>query len=204
MFAWYRNSEVCYEYLSDVVHTQNELHLDLQMKSSRWFTRGWTLQELLAPAEVRFYNCNWEFIGDKKSLSDLLTTITLINFGALTWPWTLPNYSIAIRMFWACERTTTRIEDRAYCMLGILGVHMPLLYGEGENAFRRLQEELIKVSDDESIFAHEGRSILALSPRDFCEGYNTTVLKKTESAPFSITNAGLQIRMRVLEIRPKR
>jgi hypothetical protein len=200
MFQWYQNSNVCYAYLSDVSNVQDRQNAIEQISKSRWFTRGWTLQELLAPAKVRFYDRDWIFLGDKKSLCGLLQEITKVNFGAMTWPWTLPSYSIATRMFWASSRMTTRIEDRAYCMLGILGVHMPLLYGEGENAFRRLQEELIKISDDETIFAHSGRNILARCPQEFYGGHHLTVLKKAQSAPFSITNAGLHIYLRVLNL----
>jgi hypothetical protein len=103
-------------------------------------------------------------------------------------------------MSWASNRITTRTEDEAYCMLGILGVHMPLLYAEGENAFRRLQEELIKISDDETIFAHSRPNVLATCPQEFSSRHDLTILKKDNSAPYSITNAGLHIHMRVLKL----
>jgi hypothetical protein len=163
-------------------------------------TRGWTLQELLAPSTVYFYNQNWDFLGDKHSLRAGLGHITGINFGALNYPWSLPSYSLATRMSWASGRTTTRIEDQAYCMLGILGVHMPLLYGEGHNAFRRLQEELIKISDDETVFAHSGEEVLAQSPQQFSSGSALTITRKSTSTPYSMTNSGLHIHMRVLRL----
>jgi hypothetical protein len=199
MFQWYQKAEICYAYLSDVGDPGDGRDIVDQVRTSRWFTRGWTLQELLAPPKLKFFDRDWNFIGDKLDLCPLIQEITKVNFGALNWSWTLPSYSIATRMSWVSNRITTRVEDHAYCMLGILGVHMPLLYGEGDNAFRRLQEELIKNSDDETIFAHSGRHIVASSPREFSSGLDLTVLNKSESTPYSITNTGLHIRMRVLE-----
>jgi hypothetical protein len=200
MFQWYQNANVCYAYLSDVSTAGDHQNTMNQVRRSRWFTRGWTLQELLAPEKVCFYGRDWNFLGDKRSLVGYLGDITGVNFGALTGPWALPSYSIATRMSWASSRTTTRTEDQAYCMLGILGVHMSLLYGEGQNAFRRLQEELIKISDDETIFAHSGLKVLATCSQEFSSGRYLTILKKDNSAPYSITNAGLHIHMRVLKL----
>jgi hypothetical protein len=200
MFQWYMKADVCYVYLADVLASKDNRNTMDQLRVSRWFTRGWTLQELLAPKKVFFYDKNWEFIGSKSILIEDLTDISGINFGALSSPWTLPSYSIATRMSWASKRITTRTEDQAYCMLGILGVNMPLLYGEGQNAFRRLQEQLISISDDESIFAHSGPNVLATCPQEFSSGHYLTILKKDTSAPYSITNAGLHIHMRVLTL----
>lgn len=200
MFQWYQNANICYAYLSDVSAAKDFQNTINQVRRSRWFTRGWTLQELLAPKRVYFYGRDWDFLGDKSSLVNYLGDITGVNFGALNWPWALPSYSIATRMSWASSRTTTRTEDQAYCMLGILGVHMPLLYGEGQNAFRRLQEELIKISDDETILAHSGSKVLAVCPQEFSSGHDLTILRRGISAPYSITNAGLHIHMRVLKL----
>lgn len=200
MFQWYQKASVCYAYLSDVSATGVHQSTTDQMRRSRWFTRGWTLQELLAPEKVLFYGRDWRFLGDKSSLVNYLCDITGVNFGALTMPSALPSYSIATRMSWVSSRTTTRTEDQAYCMLGILGVYIPLLYGEGQNAFRRLQEELIKISDDETIFAHSGPKLLAFCPQEFSSGHDLTILKKDKSTPYSITNAGLHIHMRVLKL----
>jgi hypothetical protein len=200
MFQWYQKANVCYAYVSDVSASGVRQSTMDQMRRSRWFTRGWTLQELLAPEKVFFYDRDWSLLGDKSSLVNYLIDITGVNFGALTWPWALPSYSIATRMSWLSSRTTTRTEDQAYCMLGILGVYMPLLYGEGQNAFRRLQEELIKISDDETIFVHSGPELLAFYPQEFSSGHDLTILKKDKSTPYSITNAGLHIHMRVLKL----
>lgn len=214
MFKWYENAAVCYAYLSDVPAVQSNEQMVENFRQSRWFTRGWTLQELLAPCHVKFYIQDWRFLGTKDDLSELLKDITGVNAGALSWPWTIPNYSVANKMAWASRRVTTRIEDRAYCMLGILGVHIPLLYGEGRNAFRRLQEELIRNSDDESVFAHSGPNILAEGPEAFLLGRHVTALPRAttwersgtpsmESTaslyhPFTVTNMGINIRLRLL------
>jgi hypothetical protein len=213
MFKWYENAAVCYAYLSDVPAVQSNEQRVKKFRESRWFTRGWTLQELLAPHHVEFYIQDWQFFGTKDDLSSLLKEITGINAGALSWPWAIPNYCVANKMSWASRRVTTRLEDRAYCMLGILGVHIPLLCGEGRNAFRRLQEELLKSSDDESVFAHSGPNILAEGPEAFDLGFNVTSLPRAtiwehsdipsmESAaslyhPFTVTNMGINIRLRL-------
>jgi len=129
---------------------------------SRWFTRGWTLQELLAPREVVFLNKDWVEIGTGKSLARTISEITRIATGALehplcgseTCPHICRGYSVAQKMSWAALRKTTREEDRAYSVMGLFGVNMPLLYGEGgDKAFVRLQREIMKQSIDDSIFA---------------------------------------------------
>jgi hypothetical protein len=155
MFQWYKNSKVCYVYLvdvqeSDVRTIQNK---DSQFRKSRWFTRGWTLQELLAPKHVHFYSTDWKSIGAKKEfmITRLLSEITSIPEAYLIGK-TLGDVSIAVRMSWASKRVTTRLEDTAYCLLGIFNVNMPLLYGEGDKAFLRLQEEIMKNSEDRSLF----------------------------------------------------
>ncbi|KAK5655271.1 hypothetical protein OQA88_5838 [Cercophora sp. LCS_1] len=124
----------------------------LEFSSSRWFTRGWTLQELLAPTEVVFLNSQWCDIGTRTSSAGVISKITGIPQHALAcsdWE----GCSIAQRLSWASGRQTTRVEDQAYCLLGIFGVNMPLIYGEGSKAFLRLQEELLRVFQDYSIFA---------------------------------------------------
>ncbi|KUJ11357.1 HET-domain-containing protein [Mollisia scopiformis] len=149
MFKWYKNAEVCYAYLSDVlINGFDSTSLSSMFRRSRWFTRGWTLQELLAPHTIIFFDITWTEIGTKLQLRPLIEQITgithLLNFN---------RASIAQKMSWAAERVTTRVEDQAYCLMGLFGVNMPPLYGEGDNAFRRLQLEILEVSDDESIFA---------------------------------------------------
>jgi hypothetical protein len=115
--------------------------------------RGWTLQELLAPRLVDFYDTNWNKIGSKATLSEVLSQITGISCTALQGA-QLGAFTVADRMSWAARRTTTRAEDMSYCLLGIFGVNMPLLYGEGEErSFLRLQEEILKICEDYTIFA---------------------------------------------------
>ncbi|KAH8881644.1 HET-domain-containing protein [Thozetella sp. PMI_491] len=150
MYAWYLNSTVCYAYLADVPDASPN---SPRFRSSRWFTRGWTLQELLAPSEVVFYSRDWVQIGTKKSLAKLVYEITGIREEYLLQMDGILGASIAQRMSWVSNRSTTRPEDMAYCLLGLFDVNLPLIYGEGSKAFVRLQEEIIKVSDDHSIFA---------------------------------------------------
>lgn len=124
--------------------------------------RGWTLQELIAPREVEFYNHSWERFGTRGSLSAEIRAITGIPTEVLYFTPTrdIPDVSrlleltsVAERMSWAARRETTREEDIAYSLLGLFDINMPLLYGEGRvKAFKRLQEEIIRATDDESIF----------------------------------------------------
>ncbi|KAI1318722.1 heterokaryon incompatibility protein-domain-containing protein [Xylariaceae sp. FL0255] len=153
MFKWYKEATICYAYLSDVEevpisHTttsQDEDDLCSSMMSllsqCHWISRGWTLQELIAPSEVMFYSRDWEFIGSRTDLSTLLASATRINEPYLQGR-NIRHASIAKIMSWVAKRATTREEDIAYCLLGLFGVNMTLLYGEGKRAFRRLQEIL--------------------------------------------------------------
>jgi ankyrin repeat protein len=152
MFQWYTNASICYAYLPDVLTKEN--HRDLgNFHSSRWFKRGWTLQELLAPKELRFYNSTWSFLGTRSELSAAVQKITGIPRPFLL-GWASPQEaSVAQRISWAAERVTKRKEDAAYCLLGIFGVMMPMIYGEGDRAFIRLQEEIMKHTRDDSILA---------------------------------------------------
>ncbi|KAI0428999.1 HET-domain-containing protein [Xylaria sp. FL1042] len=169
MYSWYRSSSICYAYLSDVRITDltlnapnpgaEKLTMDLSdsslnsFRQSRWFRRGWTLQELLAPKTVCFYSRDWTPIGTKKGMAPLLADITRVDEKYLLYAQDIRSASIAQRMAAVADRTTTRPEDIAYCLLGLFNVNMPLLYGEGAMAFVRLQEEIMRVSDDHSLFA---------------------------------------------------
>jgi hypothetical protein len=159
MYQWYKGAQVCYAYLSDV--DASDLPLTAlegsQLQRSRWFTRGWTLQELLAPTAVQFYDKKWTKLGSKDWLSYEIEIITGIGRDYLLGR-ELNRASIAERMLWASHRSTTRTEDIAYSLLGLFDVNMPLLYGEGERAFMRLQEEIMKVSEDRSLFVWNMRS----------------------------------------------
>lgn len=122
-------------------------------RESRWFTRGWTLQEMIAPKQLRFYNKDWVLIGALSNLADQVADITGVHSRALKGQWPIASFSIAQRMCWAADRETTRAEDRAYSLLGIFDISMPVIYGEGERAFLRLQQELLRVYSDQTIFA---------------------------------------------------
>ncbi|KAI1092557.1 SNF2 family N-terminal domain-containing protein [Rostrohypoxylon terebratum] len=213
MFAWYRDSQFCYAYLSDVISEFQYAEKNSLFRRSKWFLRGWTLQELLAPRIVRFYTKSWKFIGSNKSsdrkFCGLLQDITAIPREVLNGSQPITQSSVATRMRWAANRRTTRKEDIAYCLLGLFGVNMSLLYGEGENAFKRLQEEIIRQSDDESIFAWglgrpggRGSSfrLLAKSPADFMGCDDIRVLSgiwpgcsMRNLSHYSMTNKGLLI-----------
>ncbi|KAI7500979.1 hypothetical protein KC367_g3241 [Hortaea werneckii] len=140
-----------------------------------WFTRGWTLQELIAPREVQFFGRDWNRLGSSHRLVETIAARTLIDADLLRGRKELKRYSVAQRMSWAADRVTFRIEDRAYSLLGLFDVNLPLLYGEREKAFMRLQEEIIRRSNDQSIFAwgydiavdENPGALLARSPGDF-------------------------------------
>jgi hypothetical protein len=220
MFRWYNMAEICYAYLSD---TELALGNDREelLKNSRWFTRGWTLQELLAPSFVVFFDLNWRRIGDKVSYHKTISYITGIDNAVLLDPSKVFGEAFATCMFWAAKRETSRPEDIAYCLMGIFGVHMPLLYGEGKRAFRRLQHELLKLNSSHSLLTwgprsrhpidpspdmskifpspHTPRSILADSPSLFFLRPDFKPLNVNNDArPWVVTNRGIQIRAKVI------
>ena len=147
MFQWYRDAARCYVYLSDVSSNDIPNHQSPQsiwqsFQASRWFTRGWTLQELIAPASIEFFSTEGKLLGNKKSLEQLIHRATGITVQALQGDH-LSNFTVSERMSWVEKRETTRREDKAYCLLGIFNVYMPLIYGEGrKNAFKRLHEQI--------------------------------------------------------------
>ena len=140
MYRWYCLSTVCYAYLADVPPGKDSREEESAFRRSRWFERGWTLQELIAPSSVTFLAADWTPIGSKHILADLIEDIAGIPDEALLHAQSLDEFSVAQRLSWAARRETTRVEDRAYSLLGIFDINMPTLYGEGELAFRRLQE----------------------------------------------------------------
>jgi hypothetical protein len=156
MFRWYRDAAKCYVYLSDVSiddhnhNDQSQRTWESAFRECRWFTRGWTLQELLAPASVEFFSKEGERLGDKKLLERQIHEITGIPIEALQGN-PLSNFSVDERMAWAAKRETKRTEDKAYSLLGIFNVYMPLLYGEGDNAFSRLKAEIENFSKRKSL-----------------------------------------------------
>ncbi|KAK4939672.1 hypothetical protein LTR10_020062 [Elasticomyces elasticus] len=203
MFRWYSEAHVCYAYLEDVILISNEV-LGSGFEASRWFRRGWTLQELLAPLHVEFFDRDWAEIGTKVSLVGEVSRTTGIPHQALVDPGTIRDHTVAQRMRWASTRRTTKVEDMAYSLLGIFGVNMPLIYGEGPKAFRRLQLQILTESNDHSIFTwrypnagidpSEAFSLLAETPAWFRRGpvvdrYDTN-LSRSSITP---TNIGLSM-----------
>ncbi|KAK2000749.1 ankyrin [Colletotrichum falcatum] len=224
MYRWYQNAAVCYAYLSDVepADTQDPFSEDSSFRSSRWFTRGWTLQELIAPRTVEFYARNWSYIGRKSSegtFCELVADITGIRLQVLAGTTSVADVSVANKMRWAARRQTTRPEDIAYCMMGLFNVNMPLLYGEGERAFVRLQEEILKETDDQSLFlwglppedsanADGLFGLLAKSPESFSRvevGYVRPLppSESHESSPASVTSQGLRTNLLLIPVRPE-
>lgn len=170
MFQWYGQATRCYAYLEDVDLAGDDTRgpdaggcgwKKTVLAGSRWFTRGWTLQELIAPPALEFYDCCWKSIGTRDEMAPVLEEITGIprvilhrsQCGPPTW--LLGCVSAACKMSWAAKRETTRPEDEAYCLMGLFNVNIPLLYGEGRKAFLRLQEEIIRTTSDQSILAHD-------------------------------------------------
>ncbi|KAH9990067.1 hypothetical protein F4779DRAFT_610172 [Xylariaceae sp. FL0662B] len=206
MFQWYRQAQACYAYLFDVPSDEDPSSKNSKFRTSQWFTRGWTLQALVAPLSLTFFGEDWKEVGSKSSLYKVISEIT-----GITWQVLLSNHageiSVAQRMSWAAERETARVEDQAYCLMGLFGVRMPILYGEGENAFIRLQLEIIKTSDDQSIFAWtsgrqgSGTGLLATSPKDFKHCGNTYRHGETsQTSEFSITNKGMHIHLPMIPV----
>ncbi|KAF5344882.1 hypothetical protein D9758_011566 [Tetrapyrgos nigripes] len=153
MYQYYEDAVVCCVYLCDVSIEFHPRNPKSSFKDSRWFKRGWTLQELLAPRNVVFLDKDWVRIGTRWTLRDVVSAITSVPVEVFEGR-DINTYSVAQRMSWAASRETTRAEDQAYSLMGIFGVSMPPIYGEGgAKAFMRLQQEIIKISDDRSIFA---------------------------------------------------
>ncbi|KAI1409871.1 heterokaryon incompatibility protein-domain-containing protein [Hypoxylon sp. FL1857] len=217
MFRWYMKAAICYAYLGDVRDAS-------KLGESRWFTRGWTLQELIAPKDVYFYSADWDILGSKHDLQDELQKITGIERSVLS-TGIFDDICIAKRMSWAATRETTRTEDLAYSLLGIFNVNMPLLYGEGKKSFIRLQEEIMKNSDDHTLFAWSLPSdlrpvdgsimdspqtspsygLLAESPSDFVTEHDVKPVQDLQSdMPPIVFNNGVRIELPIWEQVPNR
>ncbi|RFU29629.1 hypothetical protein B7463_g6713, partial [Scytalidium lignicola] len=202
MYRWYQQSDVCYVYLSDVKSGLDSA----SFLESRWFERGWTLQELIAPSSLIFFNNTWADIGTKSSCQKDISQKTGIPSTVLLGLKDPDNFSIAQRMSWASNRETTKVEDIAYCLMGIFGINMSLIYGEGDRAFIRLQEKIIKTSTDQSIFAwtsdrweDRGGGLLASSPASFSESGDIVLSNLQTGIGFSLTGDELSVKVPVAE-----
>jgi hypothetical protein len=213
MYRWYQLSTLCIVFLENATlagTTQSaQSQFEKMLQQSKWITRGWTLQELIAPRAVTFYDSSWSLILEKRDALEQLRKVTGIPEYVLA-SGDLSRASVAQKMSWAAARTTSRIEDIAYSLLGIFGVHMPMLYGERENAFLRLQEEIMRRTSDDSIFAWGSapessfrglgtsfstyRGLLAKSPEEF--RYSASV--RRGNGTFAISNMGVRIDMDIL------
>jgi hypothetical protein len=222
MFKYYQQSACCYVYLADL-SLDKKLAEDIEdgediFQRCRWFKRGWTLQELIAPLRIKFFARDWTCIGLKTTTDKLsaefessffvkfcrqISRTTRIPEGVLTLKTDPREVSVASRMSWAACRETTREEDRAYCLMGLFDVYIPILYGEGlSKAFQRLQLEIIKTIPDESIFAwtNNGSSVvglLATTPDrfEYSNGVEVSPRGFQIRPPFSMTNIGLSINL---------
>jgi hypothetical protein len=145
MYLWCSCSKICIVYLEDVPRRS--------MLDSEWFDRGWTLQELIAPKVVSFFGHHWDPIATKTEIISSLSRKTRIPESVLSHATKPSACSVAQRISWAAQRITKRVEDRAYSLMGLFNINMPMIYGERENAFLRLQQHIIQKSMDESIFA---------------------------------------------------
>ncbi|KAF2741773.1 HET-domain-containing protein [Sporormia fimetaria CBS 119925] len=222
MYDWYAAASICVAFLDDVPDTEGDGVHHPSFASSRWFTRGWTLQELIAPIVVEFYNQDWDLIGGKNhgnpAVTAKLAAISGVPENVLKQPKSVQSLCMADRFRMACSRVTTRAEDQAYSLLGIFGVNMPPLYGEGRTkAFRRLQLLIMETSNDQTIFLwNKGHAnlvdgdMLATSPDDFLEAsaYQRLIVPKHISTyrihvprpDYTMTNAGLLIELPLLPV----
>ena len=225
MYRWYSNSMACYAYLSDAeINSTDEFSSLLSsprhsQQLPRWFYRGWTLQELVAPFDVAFYASDWLYIGSKRALKDPLSEATGVPAPILVHSRSLFTIPVASRMRWASKRFTTREEDLAYCLLGLFNVNMPLLYGEGPKAFVRLQQEILKVTNDHTMFLWgllpeaEYQTAIALAngvrttgmvaqnPRDFRKVHDATPIESSSfTGTAEITARGLIIDLHMTKL----
>ncbi|KAH6665182.1 heterokaryon incompatibility protein-domain-containing protein [Halenospora varia] len=174
MWNYYSKSNICYVYLSDVPDSKDGW--EQSFRQSEWFTRGWTLQELIAPTSVEFYAEDWALICTKLEKHEEIADITKIDPQVLLRTQEIDLFSAAQKLSWAAHRKVTRKEDQAYSLLGLFDINMPLLYGEGrQKAFVRLQETIYNSTADHSLFLfrhslhHQDQPLLADSPTRFCE-----------------------------------
>ncbi|KEY75078.1 hypothetical protein S7711_01542 [Stachybotrys chartarum IBT 7711] len=213
MYSWYYEAASCYVYLVDatwkgpIVKNNSATQILDTIKNCLWFTRGWTLQELLASSELKIFDKDWIAIFEDKSkngISLVLSTITGINRRCIENRQAIRHEPIATRMSWASGRRCTRVEDTAYCLMGLFDVNMPLLYGEGDKAFMRLQEQIWNSTDDHTLLCwfvdeHSPRawtleSAFAQSPKDFRFSSDIMLFGNEVDDPGQLTKWGIPLR----------
>ncbi|KAK4169557.1 hypothetical protein QBC43DRAFT_307975 [Cladorrhinum sp. PSN259] len=196
MYRYYAESAICFIHLADV-ELGGDQHVPDMVLNSRWFTRGWTLQELIAPSlrcvfdaawtPITFTNMEEELAAAAKVPTKVLRDNSLVG-----------SFCVAERMHWASKRQTTREEDIAYCLMGLFDIHMPTIYGEGgQKAFRRLQVEIMQTSFDQTLFAwrapYDSSGLLARKPSDFRDTPELSIWGPRYLSPYSMTNVGLSV-----------
>ncbi|RDW57490.1 hypothetical protein BP6252_13750 [Coleophoma cylindrospora] len=204
MFKYYQEAAECYVYLSDLPpSTPPNDGSEIQSADESATSTEESRTKLIAPYTVSFFDSDWQFYGEKKGLSSRIERATGIPKSILDGSQHVRDCSIACRMSWAANRQTRRVEDLAYCLLGIFEIHMPLLYGEGETAFIRLQEEICKRTTDMSLFAWKTiqadelySGLLAKSPLNF-KGLATvarfgSTLQTDFDDEIAVTNRGIR------------
>ncbi|KAF2764563.1 hypothetical protein EJ03DRAFT_245340, partial [Teratosphaeria nubilosa] len=209
MFRWYQEATVCHVDMSSSPDgSGRSLDVNASFARSRWWRRGWTLQELIAPSNVVFWDPCWNCFGPLVNLVHLISDFTGIEQDMLLRVKSYREICVGKRLSWAAERETTRIEDVAYSLLGILDVNMPNLYGEGQRAFRRLQEEFMRTSTDLSILAWSPiiatseTGALASGPQDFAFWAKLPTTDSVyPSKPVELTNAGLRMELPCVPVR---
>ncbi|KAK3634349.1 hypothetical protein LTR56_015383 [Elasticomyces elasticus] len=213
MYAWYRNAEVCYALLSDVSRSDDKVwdETHTSLIECRWFSRGWTLQEMLASRKVNFFAEDWTPLGSLSEIAVLVSRATGVPQKVLNGKRTVFECSIAQRLSWAASRTTTKTEDTAYCLLGILDISLDLRYGEGDQAFARLQEAILKKSSDLSVLAWtdadpaKAIKLLAHSPVNFRHCHDVVHYPTVEaSSEHWTTDRGLKGTFPVRVVQPGR
>lgn len=190
MYHWYAGASICFAHLPDVPSHDPIRDPGSAFRRSIYFRRGWTLQELIAPRRVIFLSSDWTVLGEKDELADLLEEITGIDQDVLTFRRHVADISVSCRLSWASRRETRRVEDQAYCLMGLFDIHMPVLYGEGDKAFLRLQQTILAQICDHTLFAWGAVSDIfpTLGATDVAEGslpYSTTPLFAPSPAVFA-------------------
>ncbi|KAL9612981.1 MAG: hypothetical protein Q9167_002458 [Letrouitia subvulpina] len=184
MFRWYRDAACCFAYLWDVDVDQEVRSSNLlspppsplrneRQEYSEWFSRGWTLQELLAPRRLLFFDRRWNKLGTRRALAGEVETATGIPAKYVTdFSAHAEDASVAMKMSWMARRSTTKEEDTAYCLFGIIGVSMDVRYGDGRKEFLRFQDKIMREPglQDESIFAWRRSYPLGYPEASKCSG----------------------------------
>ncbi|KAI1853180.1 hypothetical protein JX265_011461 [Neoarthrinium moseri] len=215
MYQYFRQAAWCYVFLADVFTVDDALSEEdryHQLRRSKWFTRGWTLQELIAPPRTLFFDNAWNLLGSKgcPEFDVLLSEISGVPASCIEGLRSPLEFNVATRMSWASQRRCARKEDEAYCLLGLFDINLPLIYGEGGRAFVRLQEEILRTTSDQSLFmwtVDEGNprcwkssSVFAESPEDFrIIGRKSHILREP-STPATVTQLGLSISLPVAPV----